>query len=387
MVNIAAIQNWISNVVVETLMQKQGDVGEGSLPALSVDLGLSTGRASRLGSVRSGFDDDRMSMLSGTSYSSMRSQNRRAESVLSAGGMSRSASEFGASSSKSKITTTSVPLYSLFQDTVNLNKLDKMEKDIKSEMSDRIATYEKIKIAEDNKRSTLFKKKKPKEDSDEEEAEGADAFGTTTGKYGSYLANSSTLLPDSTTPTPARRKIKRDYGLSGRLNISGIERDKSCSIDEWLKNVRPPGARSEQLDEEEEEGAATVSEHANGAFARPSALPDTSRRRVNDLSDDDDDMMTSMSGYCPPDTGYSNFSRDDSPPPRYQPRSYSAEDTERRVRNRREEEEEDDDEVNAYLSQIRQRCRERAQREMEQGDDEVLAAWRKQEEAKTSARS
>lgn len=391
MVNIAAIQNWISNVVVETLMQKQGDMVEGS--ALSVDLGRSTGRGSVLGSVR-GVDDDKVSMLSGTSYSSVRSRNRP-ESVLSAGGLSKSSSDFaeyGKASRKNKITTTSVPLYSLFADTVNLSKLDSMDKDIKAEMSSKIATYEKKKIAEDNKRSTLFKKKKAKEESEEDESEEFEAAfktpASTTNKY-----SSSTMTNSSERP-----KIKRDYGLSGRLNLSGIEKEKACSIDEWLKNVRPPAKRAEPVGEED----TTVPEHMDGAFARPSALTDTSRRKFTDLSDDDDygdgdDVMSSMSRYSP-NAGYSNFGRSESPPPRYQARSYTAraghtlnlqsdtEETERRSRNRNVEDEDDED-VNAYLSQIRQRCRERAQRELEENDDEVLAAWRKQEEAKSASHS
>ncbi|KAE8278415.1 Inactive dual specificity phosphatase 27 [Larimichthys crocea] len=182
MVNLASIQNWIANVVTETIKQKQTEM---SLPPPSrAGSDLSFGGATSMISGR-GMDDDKASLLSGASYSSGLSQGRgRAASVLSGGGQSSvtgvtgitgRGSALGSSlgttlgSKKNKITTTSVPLFSLFQDQVDMGKLDAIDKEIKSEMRDKMATYEKKKILEDNKRSTLYKKKKPKEDEEEEE--------------------------------------------------------------------------------------------------------------------------------------------------------------------------------------------------------------------------
>ncbi|KAI1885187.1 hypothetical protein AGOR_G00217600 [Albula goreensis] len=81
MVDLMAIQNWISNVVTETLIQKQGEMlGSGSLPPSRAGSVLSLGpHAAR------GLDDDKVSMLSGASYCSGLSRGG-SESMLSAGG-------------------------------------------------------------------------------------------------------------------------------------------------------------------------------------------------------------------------------------------------------------------------------------------------------------
>ncbi|MFT7818285.1 inactive dual specificity phosphatase 27, partial [Arapaima gigas] len=164
MLNLANIQNWIANVVTETLIQKQSEMMAcGSLPPSRAGSVFSLGPKSDM-NVGQGLDDDKVSMLSGASCSSMLSRGGGG-SVLSGGG----ASSFSATGSrKGRISTTSVPLYSLFQDQVDLQKLDSMDKEIRSEMRDKMAAYEVKKITEDNKRSTLFKKKKQKEDDDED---------------------------------------------------------------------------------------------------------------------------------------------------------------------------------------------------------------------------
>lgn len=392
MVNIASIQNWISNVVVETLM-KQGDMMDGGSVLGSV-LGsaLGVGTRSRVGSVR-GLDDDKASMLSGASGSSVRPRSKPAESVLSAGGLSRHSSEYasraseiGSLSGRRKVTTTSVPLYSLFQDEVNLQKLNSMDEEIKVGMRDKMAAYEKKKIAEDNKRSTLYKKKKPK-DEEEEEEEDTDTFmkpGVTSNSY------------DSAAQPSSRPKFKRDYGLSGRLNISGITKDKSSSIDEWLKNVRPPSSKPvESLDEYE---ALTVNNVE--AHSASSEVTEFSRRRYSHTSEEDDDVEAedSASRFYANTSNSTEFTRGRQRAyTEYTSREESSchtqydtgvRETERRGRNRYggggEEEEEED--LNDYISQIRQRCRERVQRELEEKEDEVLSAWREQEESKSHKR-
>ncbi|TMS11591.1 Inactive dual specificity phosphatase 27 [Larimichthys crocea] len=226
MVNLASIQNWIANVVTETIKQKQTEM---SLPPPSrAGSDLSFGGATSMISGR-GMDDDKASLLSGASYSSGLSQGRgRAASVLSGGGQSSvtgvtgitgRGSALGSSlgttlgSKKNKITTTSVPLFSLFQDQVDMGKLDAIDKEIKSEMRDKMATYEKKKILEDNKRSTLYKKKKPKEDEEEEEER---------------MKKEEEFLEE----TKKKEKPQRSYGLSGCLNLNpALEKDKNTSID------------------------------------------------------------------------------------------------------------------------------------------------------------
>lgn len=384
MVNLASIQNWIANVVSETIKQKQSEM---SLPPPSrAGSELSFGAPSNVISRRS-VDDDKASLLSGASYSSSLSQDRgRAASVLSSGGsssisgLSGRGSALGSNlgstlgSKKNKITTTSVPLFSLFQDQVNLDKLDAMDKEIKSEMRDKMSTYEKKKILEDNKRSTLFKKKKPKEDEDEEEERKK--------KEEEFLEE-----------TKKKEKPKRTYGLSGCLNLNpALEKDKNTNIDDWLKSVRPPPRKP-----------------ASGTEAGPSEDPyddldasasefDFSSRRASYAVDEDDDEETYgiTSRYrarlhedlSSEDTEYScngftqshSYSQPGRPYGAVHHSRYESNETEGRRTRRQEATEEEEDDISTFIAQTRQRIRARAAAEAE--DDEVLAAWRAQQEAK-----
>uniref|UniRef100_A0A8C7IGX4 Uncharacterized protein n=1 Tax=Oncorhynchus kisutch TaxID=8019 RepID=A0A8C7IGX4_ONCKI len=147
MVDLSSIQNWIANVVSETLIQKEREM---SLPPSQAGSVLSFGGSSSVvGPARRGLDDDKASMLSGASYSSSLAHHGvsagRAESVLSGRSAASSTSNLssisGLGSRRSKITTTSVPLYSLFADQVNLQKLDSMDKQMQSEMRNKMACY------------------------------------------------------------------------------------------------------------------------------------------------------------------------------------------------------------------------------------------------------
>ena len=233
MVNLSSIQNWIANVVSETIKQKQGEMS--SAPPLRIGSELSCGGAASLVSGY-GRDEDKASLLSGAYSSSGLSQGSgRAPSILSRGGSSSISGVTGKGSAdgsrlgakKNKVTTTSVPLFSLVQDEVDMGKLDAMDKEIKSDMRDKMAVYEKKKILEENKRSTLYKKKKPKEDEDEEEER---------------------KKPEEEFLEQAKKKEKppRSYDLSGCLNLNPtLEKDKNTSIDDWLKSVRPPHRKQE----------------------------------------------------------------------------------------------------------------------------------------------
>lgn len=371
MVNLASIQNWIANVVSETIKQKQSEM---SLPPPSrAGSELSFGGGQSMLSGR-GTEDDKASMLSGASYSSTLSKDRgRVASVLSVGGSisfsslsdrgSVLGSDFGSSlgSKKNKITTTSVPLFSLFQDQVNLGKLDAMDKEIKSDMRDKMATYEKKKILEDNKRSTLYKKKKPKEDEDEEEERKK--------KEEEFLEESK-----------KKEKTKRSYGLSGCLSLNpSLEKDKDTSIDDWLKSVRPPqkklssGAEDAPSHDPYEELDASASE-----------FDFSSRRGSYALEDENEDMCCIESTYqtrfrdgtSTKDTEYSCNGFAQSPSFIPTERSHG---TYKESNDDVGNEEEDD--ITAFLTQTRQRIRARAMAEAE--DDEVLAAWRAQQEAKS----
>ncbi|XP_076021958.1 serine/threonine/tyrosine-interacting-like protein 2 [Genypterus blacodes] len=389
MVNLASIQNWIANVVSETIKQKQGEM---SLPPPSrAGSEISFGAAPSVISAR-GVEDDKRSTMSAASYSSALSQGRgRTGSILSGGGLtSLSGSSLG--SKRNKITTTSVPLYSLFQDQVNLNKLDMIDKEIKCEMRDKMAVYEKKKILEDNKRSTLFKKKKTKDDEDEEEQE-------------------KKKLEEEFLEENKRKaeKPKRTYGLSGRLNLNtALEKDKNMNIDDWLKSVRPPTKKSpssfnldgaEESEDPYDDIDASASEFDFDSSRRASYAADgedeeeygvTSRYRSRlreDLSHHDNEF--NCNGFAQSHS-YSRAGR-----------SYDDEGTESKrtfthrsqhessntegSRRRREEADEEDDDVAAFIAQTRQRVRARAYAEAE--DDEVLVAWRAQQEAKAQSRS
>lgn len=402
MVNLASIQNWIANVVSETIKQKQSEM---SLPPPSrAGSELSFGGAPSAISGR-GMDDDKASLLSGASYSSALSQGRgRAASVLSGGGSSSISGLTGRGSAlgstfsstldskKNKITTTSVPLFSLFQDQVNMGKLDAIDKEIKSEMRDKMATYEKKKILEDNKRSTLYKKKKPKDDDNEEEEERKK-------KEEDFLEE-----------TKKKEKPTRSYGLSGCLNLNpALEKDKNTSIDDWLKSVRPPprkpasGAEAGPSEDPYDDLDASASELDFSSRRASYAVDEedeetygvTSRYRSRlhtDLSSEEAEY--SCNGFTQPHSragrSYSAYAEsgdsDASTKRKFAHHSrYESSETERRRTVREEADEEEEDDIASFIAQTRQRIRARAATEAE--DDEVLAAWRAQQEAKSQSRS
>lgn len=402
MVNLASIQNWIANVVSETIKQKQSEM---SLPPPSrAGSELSFGGAPSAISGR-GMDDDKASLLSGASYSSALSQGRgRAASVLSGGGSSSISGLTGRGSAlgstfsstldskKNKITTTSVPLFSLFQDQVNMGKLDAIDKEIKSEMRGKMATYEKKKILEDNKRSTLYKKKKPKDDDNEEEEERKK-------KEEDFLEE-----------TKKKEKPTRSYGLSGCLNLNpALEKDKNTSIDDWLKSVRPPprkpasGAEAGPSEDPYDDLDASASELDFSSRRASYAVDEedeetygvTSRYRSRlhtDLSSEEAEY--SCNGFTQPHSragrSYSAYAEssdsDASTKRKFAHHSrYESSETERRRTVREEADEEEEDDIASFIAQTRQRIRARAATEAE--DDEVLAAWRAQQEAKSQSRS
>ncbi|KAM3857059.1 serine/threonine/tyrosine-interacting-like protein 2 [Diretmus argenteus] len=414
MVNLASIQNWIANVVSETLMQKQSEM---SLPPPSrAGSMLSFGGASSVVSGR-GMDEEKSSVLSRASQSSILSQDRggRTQSVLSGGGSSSVSGLTGRGSvldsilsSKKKITTTSVPLYSLFQDQVNLGKLDSMDKENKSEMRGKMAVYEKKKILEDNKRSTLYKKKKPKEDEDEEEEE------EKRNKEEEFLKEEKKKA----------EKPTRSYGLSGCLNLNtALEKNKDTSIDDWLKSVRPPprkpassfnpeGTEAGQSEDPYDDLDASASEFdfssRRDSYADGKEEEDgygiTSRYRSRFHPDSDPSSRDTRSSLESSSNGVASYSRagrsygayrendegtdsyhDFSTKRKFTHHSqHESSETEGRRSGREAAAEEEEDDIATFIAQTRQRVRARAAAEAE--DDEVLAAWRAQQEAKSHSR-
>ncbi|NXN95980.1 DUS27 phosphatase, partial [Rhinopomastus cyanomelas] len=168
-ISMASIQNWIANVVSETIAQKQNEIMMLSRPSSAMASSIMSGDLGKH------LDDDKVSLLSAQSCSSLpasqlRQQHlRRAESqsVLSCNTLPSTRTE-GAGSNM-KTTQTSKPLYSLFADDVDLKKLRRKEKEIQMEMREKMSDYQIEKVISDNKRSTLFKKKVIKGEENEAE--------------------------------------------------------------------------------------------------------------------------------------------------------------------------------------------------------------------------
>ena len=132
-ISIASIQNWIANVVNETLAQKQNEMLLLSRPP-SVASMKAAPAACGLGG------DDQLSVLS-TSLSGCLpppSQGRPSsdvQSVLS----STSSLTSRAEGSGNKVRGTSKPIYSLFADNVDLKELGRKEKEMQMELQEKMS--------------------------------------------------------------------------------------------------------------------------------------------------------------------------------------------------------------------------------------------------------
>lgn len=161
-ISMASIQNWIANVVSETIAQKQNEILMLSRPpSVAAASVMSGGRCRQL-------DDDKTSQLSAPSSSLFCQQDTQytdIQSVLS--GNTSVSGRTGGSSSSRKVTQTSKPLYSLFADEIDLKKLSRKEREMQMEMREKMSDYQTEKLISDNKRSTLFKKKKIKGDDED----------------------------------------------------------------------------------------------------------------------------------------------------------------------------------------------------------------------------
>ncbi|NWI67218.1 DUS27 phosphatase, partial [Todus mexicanus] len=168
-ISMASIQNWIANVVSETIAQKQNEIMMLSRPSSAMASSVMSGDLGRR------VDDDKASLLSAQSGSSLAASQLRqqdihraeSQSVLSCNTSVSTRTE--GTSSNMKTTQTSKPLYSLFADDVDLKKLRRKEKEMQMEMREKMTDYQIEKVIRDNKRSTLFKKKMTKGEENETE--------------------------------------------------------------------------------------------------------------------------------------------------------------------------------------------------------------------------
>ncbi|NXF01323.1 DUS27 phosphatase, partial [Smithornis capensis] len=219
-ISMASIQNWIANVVSETIAQKQNEIMMLSRP--------SSAMASLSGDLGRRVDDDKVSLLSAQSGSSLSASQlhqqdlRRAESqsVLSCNTSVSARTEGTASNMKT--TQTSKPLYSLFADDVDLKKLRRKEKEMQMEMREKMSDYQIEKVIRDNKRSTLFKKKMTKGEENERE----DDIENTANSHG----------------RPLRADFDRTdtvFDLSGQPANSGAPKPEiETDITKWLNGLK-----------------------------------------------------------------------------------------------------------------------------------------------------
>ncbi|XP_063109671.1 serine/threonine/tyrosine-interacting-like protein 2 [Cavia porcellus] len=223
---IASIQNWIASVVTETLAQKQNE-----MLLLSRPPSVASSRAVPAASCPG---DDQVSMLSGQSSSSLGScpllpsQARAscdAQSLLS----SSSALSSRAQGTGSSIRGTSKPIYSLFADNVDLKELGRKEREMQMELREKMSEYKMEKLASDNKRSSLFKKKKIKEDEDDGVGNGDEDTDSAIGSF-QYSSRSNSQKPE--TDTSSSLAVSGHYGNGSRAG-----KDRDSSISKWLSGL------------------------------------------------------------------------------------------------------------------------------------------------------
>lgn len=223
-ISIASIQNWIANVVNETIAQKQNEILMLSRPSSVLAASVKSGDPDRY------LDDDKTSLLSaqsGLSQSSslLHQQNTQCVDTQSILSCNTSMSErTGGSNLSRKVTQTSKPLYSLFADEVDLKKLSRKEKEMQMELRGKMSDYQTEKIISNNKRSTLFKKKKIKGDDEDETTE-------------NYTKNTTGGIRD-----PLQSDLDRSdtaSALSGQFaSVGAVRLQVENNVNEWLKGLK-----------------------------------------------------------------------------------------------------------------------------------------------------
>ncbi|KAM8949198.1 serine/threonine/tyrosine-interacting-like protein 2 [Lycaon pictus] len=254
-ISIASIQNWIANVVSETLAQKQNEM-------LLLPRSPSVASA-KVAPAAGCLGDDQVSLLSGHSGSSLGGcllpQSQPGPSSGSPALLaSRAAGGPRAESQGGKVRGTSKPIYSLFADNVDLKELGRKEREMQMELREKMSEYKMEKLASDNKRSSLFKKKKVKEDEDDDVG---DRDEDTDSAFGSFRYSSRSNSQKPETDTSSSLAISDRNGSGSR---AGKEMDGS--ITKWLSGLRTEEKSSPQSD---------WSGSSRGKYTRSSLLRET----------------------------------------------------------------------------------------------------------------
>ncbi|XP_034269973.1 serine/threonine/tyrosine-interacting-like protein 2 [Pantherophis guttatus] len=225
-ISIASIQNWIANVVNETIAQKQNEILMLSRSPSVLSSSVKSGDPNRHG------ENDRSSLLkaqiglplsSSTSLLHQDPQYADTQSILSC----NTSVSMGDSVSTRKVTQTSKPLFSLFADEVDLKKLSRKEREMQTEMREKMSDYQMEKLISDNKRSTLFKKKKIKGDDEDEKRENL---------YDRSIENVNGGPRHSLTDD----NNSSDIALSGQFaNVGGVIRSEvENNVNKWLIGLK-----------------------------------------------------------------------------------------------------------------------------------------------------
>ncbi|XP_068950803.1 serine/threonine/tyrosine-interacting-like protein 2 [Petaurus breviceps papuanus] len=235
-ISVASIQNWIANVVTETLAQKQNE-----MLLLSRPPSTASGKPTPL---VNGLGEDQISCLSGQSAQSLGTSllarphdrpNADTQSVLSYSTVSSRTEE-------GKGKGTIKPFYSLFADDVNLKELRQKEKEMQSGIREKMSEYKMEKLASDHKRSHLFKKKKAKEEEEEEGGAGEEDTDSAIGSFRNS-SQSDSHKPETTISSSSSLAVS---DRRGSANVVNLEVDRS--INKWLSGLKTEGEVPPQRD-------------------------------------------------------------------------------------------------------------------------------------------
>ncbi|XP_068548336.1 serine/threonine/tyrosine-interacting-like protein 2 [Anas acuta] len=251
-ISMASIQNWIANVVSETIAQKQNEIMMLSRPSSAMASSVMSGDFGRR------TDDDKVSLLSAQSGSSLAAsqlrqqdmQRAESQSVLSCN--SSTSARTDGTSSNMKTTQTSKPLYSLFADDVDLKKIRRKEKEMQMEMREKMSDYQIEKVVRDNKRSTLFKKKVVKGEENEIE----DDTESTRNSHRHPLQadldrNDTTFALSSQSANTGAQKSELETDITKWL--SGLKAEKESSYHDRSEKSREKYSRSSKVREMDSE--------------------------------------------------------------------------------------------------------------------------------------
>ncbi|NXE05996.1 DUS27 phosphatase, partial [Lophotis ruficrista] len=293
-ISMASIQNWIANVVNETIAQKQNEIMMLSRPSSAMASSIMSGDLGRR------VDDDKVSLLSAQSGSSLATSQLRqqdmhraeSQSVLSCNTSASARTE--RTSSNTKITQTSKPLYSLFADDVDLKKIRRKEMEMQMEMREKMSDYQIEKVIRDNKRSTLFKKKmtKGEENEIEDDRESTDAVFDLSSQPANTGAPKSEIETDITkwlSGLKAEREPPPYYDQSEKAREKYSRSSKVREMDSETSSYRFSRSQREELDscssyESKGDSLRTMSRFSSASAKEDKKMYTFTRSRVSETT-------------------------------------------------------------------------------------------------------